>query len=122
MILGTALRAQILAEARAAFPRECCGLLEGEGERVTALHPSPNLAERADRFEIDPALRFRLLREERAIVGCYHSHPGGCADPSPRDLDGAGEDGFLWLIQGARELKAFVFAQGRFEPVALVEP
>ena len=119
LVLPQGLRAQIAAEARAAHPRECCGLVEGFGRRVTALHPSPNLAEGDDRFEIDPALQFRLLREGRRVIGCYHSHPGGLARPSPRDLEGAGEDGFVWLIQGADGLGAFVFAGGAFEAVAL---
>jgi desampylase len=124
LVLGQALRTQIAREARAALPRECCGLMEGvrEGEavRVTALHPSPNRAADPDRFEIDPALQFRLLREGRTIVGCYHSHPRGAAEPSPRDTEGAGEVGLVWLISGAEELGAFVWDGARFRRLAIV--
>lgn len=118
MILAPALRAQILAEARAASPRECCGLLEGDGRRITALHPTRNLAAEPDRFEIDPAEQFALLRAGRRIVGCYHSHPGGAAEPSPRDAAHAGEVGFLWLI-AAEEVRGFVWDGARFAPVPL---
>ena len=115
LALPTTLRAQIAREARAAFPRECCGLIEGLRDgaavRVTALHPTRNLAPEPDRFEIDPAEHIRLsraLREAgRGIVGCYHSHPGGRAEPSPRDRAGASEDGFVWLIaavEGGRDI------------------
>ena len=58
-ITKSQLRA-IESAAEAAYPEESCGLLVGEGAdllRLTALHPSPNLAEdRRRRFEVDPAL------------------------------------------------------------------
>jgi proteasome lid subunit RPN8/RPN11 len=120
LILPPTLRSQIFAEARAAHPRECCGLLEGSAKHIAALHPTRNLAERPDRFEIDPAEQFRLMREGRRIVGCYHSHPGGRAEPSPRDADHAGEAGFLWLIC-ADTLGAFVWDGASFRPLVLAE-
>jgi proteasome lid subunit RPN8/RPN11 len=104
LILPDALRKQISAEATCAFPRECCGLIEGMRQNdstvATALHPTRNLASRDDRFEIDPAEQFRLAHAlrgtGRSIVGCYHSHPNGRAEPSEHDL--GPEDGFIWLI------------------------
>jgi proteasome lid subunit RPN8/RPN11 len=104
LVLPLMLQKQFEREARAAFPSECCGLIEGtrDGEvfNVLALHPTRNLAEEKDRFEIDPAEQFKLMRSlrgtDREIVGCYHSHPNGKAEPSARD--GESEDGFLWLI------------------------
>src|SRR5882672_8442112 len=106
LILPAVLATQISNEARVAFPRECCGLIEGvsEGNRVraVALHPTVNRATRDDRFEIDPAAQIRLMRELRGsgreVVGCYHSHPNGRAAPSAHDLENASEDGFVWLI------------------------
>ena len=123
LLLDDALRARIAGEARAASPRECCGLLEGvrDGDAitVTALHPSPNLAEASDRFEIDPALQFRLARAGLTIVGCYHSHPGGRAEPSVRDAEGAGEADFVWLIAGAGGPGAFVWDGAQFRRLAI---
>jgi proteasome lid subunit RPN8/RPN11 len=126
------LRDQLVAEAQATFPRECCGLIEGvhRGETVEALklHPTRNLAREADRFEIDPMEQFRLLKalrdRERDIVGCYHSHPNGVATPSPRDLASAAEEHFVWLIvgvaaDGAATLTAHVYAGGAFCPLTL---
>jgi proteasome lid subunit RPN8/RPN11 len=120
LFLPSAFRCQILAEARIAYPRECCGLLEGSAERITAVHPTRNLAGRSDRFEIDPAEQFRLRRAGRRIVGCYHSHPGGRAEPSPRDAEQAGEAGFLWLIC-AGTIGAFVWDGAGFQPLVLLE-
>jgi len=104
--LSAAHRAQIEREASNAFPRECCGLLEGERNgdaiRIVGLHPARNLSAESDRFEIDPADHFAAIRTARAngqeIIGCYHSHPNGRAEPSARDADGAWAEGFIWLI------------------------
>jgi proteasome lid subunit RPN8/RPN11 len=119
IVLPAVLGEQILREARAAHPRECCGLLEGCGARIAAVHPMRNLAAAPDRFEIDPAGQFRLMRAGAKIVGCYHSHPNGAARPSPRDAAQAGEIGFLWLI-AADTLGAFAWDGVGFEPVVLV--
>ena len=119
--LPPALRAQILAEARAAAPRECCGLVLGTRAGHTAaaatLHPARNLAAAADRFELAPEDHFAALRAARqqgqAVIGCYHSHPNGAARHSVHDVAGAEEDNFLWLIatpDGA--LAAFVYFDG----------
>ena len=120
--LPAPLAAQVRAAARAAFPHECCGLIEGvrDGDifRITALHPARNRAASPDRFEIDPADHFAARKtaraNRRAIIGCYHSHPGGKAQPSAADLAGAGEDDFLWLIASDEDLAAFVYLRGRF--------
>jgi proteasome lid subunit RPN8/RPN11 len=105
--LPSPLRTKIIAEARAAAPRECCGLIEGEpaGDtiRAIALHPTANLADDpAAGFEIDPAIHIRLrcaLRGSgRSVVGCYHSHPNGRPTPSERDRACGSEQGFVWII------------------------
>jgi proteasome lid subunit RPN8/RPN11 len=129
VLLPETLRAQILAEARAAFPRECCGLVlgrrDGDTAAVTALYPARNLAAAADRFEIAPEDHFTALRAARdtgqAVIGCYHSHPNGAAQPSAHDFTGGGEDNFLWLIatpEGA--LAAFVYFGGGMTGADLV--
>jgi proteasome lid subunit RPN8/RPN11 len=120
--LPAALAAAIFAQADAAHPQECCGLLEGAHDgnafRITALHPARNLSSRPDRFEIDPADHLKAQKTARAschaIIGCYHSHPNGAARPSATDLAGAEQDNFLWLIVSDRELNAFVYRDGVF--------
>jgi proteasome lid subunit RPN8/RPN11 len=49
-----------------------------------------------------------------AIIGCYHSHPEGAPRPSARDLAGAKEEDFLWLIVAGEALEAFVYLEGVF--------
>ncbi|MDE2163285.1 MAG: M67 family metallopeptidase [Alphaproteobacteria bacterium] len=133
LILPEPLRAQLAAEARAAFPRECCGLIEGvrDFERIRALtlHPTANFSVDADSFEVDPAAHLRLRREARAagreIVGCYHSHPNGQPQPSDRDRAYDGQDGFVWLIaalgEGVASVDLSAFEGAHFRQISLVE-
>ena len=103
----------IIDEAEAAAPEECCGLLIGrdwtedepnDGRVVTRIAPSKNVTENDPKtsFEIDPKLRFDLMRELRKtnkrIIGVYHSHPNNSAQPSERDLAQAWEPDLTWLI------------------------
>lgn len=93
-----------MMEAAAASPdREVCGLLLGAGGRVEALLPAANVAaDPARRFEIDPLVLLRAHKAARrggqAVLGHYHSHPAGKAEPSPCDAGQAHGDGALWLI------------------------
>lgn len=133
LLLPENLRARIGKEAGAAFPNECCGLIEGvrEGDTacILAIHPAHNIATHSDRFEIDPAVQFRLMHAlhgtGRAIVGCYHSHPNGRAEPSVFDQECAGEEGFIWLIAAVKaasndpQIAAFVCKDRAFLPVVL---
>jgi proteasome lid subunit RPN8/RPN11 len=109
ILLPAPLLRRIEAAARAAYPEECCGLLIGcrepEGRvRVTRIAESVNVAPppHRDRFEVDPALRFSLMRGLRGsgeeIVGHYHSHPDGPARPSARDAAQAYEPELVWLV------------------------
>jgi proteasome lid subunit RPN8/RPN11 len=137
LALPDALRERIVAEARASFPRECCGLIEGcwtdGGEaQALALHPAANIAARDDRFEIEPEAQFAALKAARAaghtLIGCYHSHPNGTATPSAHDLAGGGEENFLWLIaalegkDAAVILAGFAYRAGGFGEIGLIAP
>jgi desampylase len=119
--------------ARRAYPDECCGLIEGvvadDGWRVLALHESQNLADDPAReFLVDPEIHFRLLRglrgSERAIIGCFHSHPKGSPAPSESDRAAARDDNFIWLIAGGTretftvEAYLFITAEHGFRPLA----
>lgn len=108
-------------EAEAAYPEECCGLLAGQYAddgvvRVSLVVPSPNLATQdgtrtnRDRFEVDPQVRFDLMRDLEggpdAMIGHYHSHPGHPPVPSDTDLDQAYEPDLVWLIVGVEDGRA----------------
>lgn len=119
---------EIATRARTAAD-EVCGLLLGEpGNVVAVVHCANVAAVPASTFEIDPARLLATHRAARAgglpIVGCYHSHPGGAATPSPRDAADAAPNGWLWLIVGERETGVYRAVDdghlhGRFDPVAV---
>lgn len=117
-----ALTDALRAAAKSAYPNECCGLLEGmrEGDifHVYVLHPVRNRAPRSDRFEIDAADHIAAQKAARAngrsIIGCYHSHPDGVAQPSQTDTTGAAQEDFLWAIVAGEELDCFVYRDGGF--------
>nr|WP_281354692.1 M67 family metallopeptidase [Roseospira navarrensis] len=105
-------RAVLLDHMRAAWPREGCGLLVGSDDTqsgalvVEAVHPTTNVdaSGRPDRFEVDPAARFDLMRQLRGrpsrLIGHVHSHPGHPAEPSETDRRAAFEPDLVWVIVG----------------------
>lgn len=127
ILLPATLLRRLTSVAEEAYPEECCGLLIGFRDPsgrvcITEVAESGNTAPppRRDRFEVDPAVRFAVMRRLRGrhleIVGHYHSHPDGPAAPSQQDAAMAYEPEFVWLIiavQGgaAGELGAF-----RYDP------
>lgn len=127
--LADAHRDLLRLEAEQAYPRECCGILVGRDEdgtfRVEKVVPSANLSDTPHKtFEVDMALRLRLQKELRGsdarVIGHYHSHPEGRAEPSPRDAERAWEEGMIWLILAVKtglavDIRAHLFkdsAQG----------
>lgn len=97
------------AAARAAHPCEACGLLLGEGGRITQavetrnVHPAPET-----HFEVDPQALIDAHRAARAggpqILGYFHSHPVGEPVPSATDRAMAAGDGRVWAIIAADEV------------------
>ena len=95
----------ILNEAARAFPDEACGLLLGRDGRIEQavsaanVHPSPGT-----HFEIDPQALIDAHRAARhggpEVIGYYHSHPTGPAEPSATDRARAAGDGRVWAIAG----------------------
>jgi desampylase len=114
---------RLLAEAAENPDREICGLLFGSVARIEQAVATANFAARSeDTFEIDPAALIAAHRAERAggprLVGHYHSHPSGSAEPSARDA-AAAEPGSLWLILGGGEARLWRAGAQGFEALPL---
>lgn len=140
MILLARAHLKAMADlAEAAYPDEACGLLvgrrgPGDLREVTRLAPSGNVApDTRRRFEVDPGLRIGLERELRggaeAVIGVWHSHPDGPAEPSAADLAAVYEPELVWLITSvadgqATRTQGFAVRDRRdgFRPLAIVEP
>lgn len=110
------------AAARRAYPDETCGFLighqDGKAVHIDCFASSPNRAADPERhFALDPVMHLRLQRQLRgsrfAIVGLFHSHPGGRAELSPADLQSPATEAWVWLVlalgakEGAIESAAF---------------
>ncbi|RGP39934.1 Desampylase [Altererythrobacter insulae] len=100
----------IRTQALAAGPRECCGILLGEGGRITQALATPNShALPETHFEIDAQSLIDAHRAEReggpGILGYYHSHPTGEAAPSATDQAMAAGDGRIWVIVAGDQLR-----------------
>jgi proteasome lid subunit RPN8/RPN11 len=114
----------IRSHVAAAAPREACGLLFGTAERVDGVMAAINVAEDPERhFEIEPAALFAAIRAERSggpkLVGYYHSHPTGRAEPSATDRAMSGKDGKLWVIVAGDAVTGWRAGPDGFTPVEI---
>lgn len=113
--------------ARESFPYECCGILISQG----AVSAVVNRALAAQNIERDrPEQRYLLDHRthlkavemealgEACIAGYYHSHPGGKARPSERDIEQA-VAGVTYLIVGLGD-EQFEYGAWRLEGDDLV--
>lgn len=101
----SAVLESLLAEASAAAPEECCGLLFGSVTGIMTHQSAVNVhSTPLTRFEIDPQVLIDAHRAMRAggarLVGYYHSHPAGPPEPSATDRALAATDGMIWAIVG----------------------
>ena len=124
---------RIEAAAQISLPRESCGLLLGgssdKGWQVTGIEESRNVApdDRNDRFEIDPSLLLKVQKAARAggarMVGVYHSHPNGGAEPSQTDIESSWQTGMIWMITAIDDknvdTRAYLGEAQGFAPVPL---
>jgi desampylase len=122
--LTSGVLATLRKEAEIAHPLECCGLLLGADGLVVCAIPCPNLhPDPARHFEIDPAALIAAHRTERAggpqVLGYYHSHPNGLAEPSASDRASASADGRIWAIIANSMVTLWIDRPDGFEPLPL---
>lgn len=119
----------VLAHAREAAPRECCGLLVGRPGEICEAVRTANLADDpVRRFVVDPRDHIAGRRAARdrglSVVGFYHSHPKTPAEPSLTDVAEAGYDDHLYLIVSLAadppDLSLFLLEGGNFRETAFV--
>lgn len=81
---------EMLAHARACYPREACGVLAGYTDSLQKHYPGHNVAPGNEHFLLDPVSQ-RLIFADIArhgwkLLAIYHSHPRRDATPSLNDL------------------------------------
>jgi proteasome lid subunit RPN8/RPN11 len=115
----------LLREARSALPNECCGLVTGQPGLAEAAVPAKNVhPDPATGFEIDPKTLLATHRNVRAqgrdVIGHYHSHPNGRAEPSRRDAARAVQNGQIWFIIANDTVSGWEAVPPNAEDAALV--
>lgn len=123
--LTRAARERILSEAKHAFPAEACGLLLGKAGRVEQVQPARNIHPTPQtHFEIDPQALVDAHRTARnggpEVIGYYHSHPNGLAEPSATDREQALRDGRIWAIAAGGDVTFWRDDEGGFATLSYI--
>lgn len=123
LVIAPAALEAMLAAARAAHPREACGILLGEGAAIAQMREAANVHPAPERrFEIDPEALIDAHRAARLggpqIVGYFHSHPAGAPEPSATDAAQAAHDGLVWAIAGGGEVRLWRDEPGGFRALS----
>ena len=135
--LAPEARERIVRHAQASRSREACGVLLADARHgpepgteldvaLRAIRVPNRAADRERSFLIHPIDLARVERVARAhdlrIIGTWHTHPHGAAEPSRADRAGA-PDGWWQLVAGRSggniQLQAFWVEDGVWIPEAL---
>jgi [CysO sulfur-carrier protein]-S-L-cysteine hydrolase len=104
MRIAPELYDQMIEQARAEAPNECCGMIASRNGEAVRIHPTVNTAASPLRYEIDGAEQLRIYNEiEDAgleLGAIYHSHTRTAPYPSQTDINLAFYPDSLYLIIG----------------------
>jgi proteasome lid subunit RPN8/RPN11 len=121
-------RDQMIEHAVRELPNECCGVLLGKEVTASQVVPMRSAPPAPDAYFMDPLQQVEVFTamEERgeSLLGIYHSHPGGPAEPSGADRQLAFHPEVVYIIisladQQRPELKAFVLHNRCFEEISI---
>lgn len=88
--IPTRIFEDMLEQARAEAPIECCGILAGSGDRAEKLYKMTNAENRRDHYMMAPEQQFQAVKDIRSnaleMLAIYHSHPETPARPSAEDI------------------------------------
>ena len=107
LTLSTAQYQAMVAHVIRELSLEGCGLIVGTPEgKVERVIPSPNVAQSARIYEIDPKVMLRAYREAEndglEVIGCFHSHTHSDAYPSPTDIVQAPDPSWHYVLISLR--------------------
>ena len=120
MQIDRALLEQIVAQARAEAPNECCGIIASREGKAVSVHPARNTAASPLRYEMDGMEQYRIqtaIEDAGHDLGAiYHSHTRTAPYPSQTDINLAFYPEALYLIVGVAgeepDVRAFRIVEG----------
>ena len=125
--IARSLLDQIIAQARAEAPDECCGMIASIDGEAVAVHPAVNAAHSPLRYEIDGKDQIRIfdaIDEAGHDLGAiYHSHTRSEAVPSQTDINLAFYPDAIYVIVGVAgaedDVRAWTIKDGEVDQVEL---
>ncbi len=131
MRIDRALLEQIVAQAHAEAPNECCGIIAARDGQAVAVHPARNTAASPLRYEMDGMEQYRIqtaIEDAGHELGAiYHSHTRTPPYPSQTDINLAFYPEALYVIVGVAgdepDVRAFRIVEGEVSehPLEVVE-
>jgi len=98
---------QIVAQARAEAPNECCGIVGTRDGAAVTVFPVPNAAASPLRYEMAPQDQLRVFEAlddaELEVGAIYHSHTRSDPLPSQTDINLAFYPDALYVIVGVKD-------------------
>jgi [CysO sulfur-carrier protein]-S-L-cysteine hydrolase len=119
---------EIIAQALAEAPDECCGILAGVEGKVVKLYRATNKDHSPYRYTIEPTELIAFYRDmiEKGweLLAVYHSHTHTEAFPSPTDIESALPAQTVYLIVSLADssrpaIRGFHIDAGRVTEVEL---
>ncbi len=115
--------AEIEAHCEACYPNEALGLLYGatpaQVDRVAVVAPS-------DQSATSVSIAAQAVISEPQVIGTFHSHPDGPAEPSVADLRQLEEIGLgiiTAVVRGTATVStAWIVVDGKATELTMVEP
>ena len=114
MRIAPELYAQMIEQARAEAPNECCGMIGSRDGAAVRVYPTANAAASPLRYEIDGAEQIRIYNEIEdtglELGAIYHSHTRTEPYPSQTDINLAFYPDSLYVIIGLADTEPDVRA------------
>ena len=112
MDIQRAVYQQIVRQAYAEAPLECCGYLAGTGGEVLKAYPMENTDKSAIHYTFRPEEQFRTIKDMRQkglkVLAVYHSHPESPARASAEDIKLAYDSNVSYVIISLQDVEEVV--------------
>lgn len=118
----------IVAQARAEYPNEACGLLAGRDQEASQIYQMTNAERSPVIYRMDPKEQLKVFNDMEdaglELVAIYHSHTRSAAYPSATDVSLAYYPEATYLIvsladENAPDLRGWKIVDGKISEVPL---